>query len=54
MPLKWNLILHGTGAPHIKPEEVTAFIESLRRGTVDWQMIYYGNAVLSFVIRKPG
>lgn len=38
------LILHGADDPTIKPEDITALQEGLRKAKVDWQMVYYGGA----------
>lgn len=46
------LVLHGADDPHVPPEETAAFMEEMRKGNVDWQMIYYGEAVHSFT--HPG
>lgn len=46
------LILHGADDPFIKPADIEAFQESLRKAKADWQMIYYGNAVHAFT--NPG
>ncbi len=42
------LICHGADDPFVKKEDVEAFQQELRDAKVDWQMIYYGNAVHSF------
>lgn len=42
------LILHGADDPYVKEEEVKSFQEEMRRAGVDWQMIFYGDAVHSF------
>ncbi len=42
------LILHGADDPFVKKEDIEAFQNELRAGKVDWQMIYYGNAVHAF------
>lgn len=42
------LILHGADDPFIKEEEIKSFQEEMRRAGVDWQMIFYGDAVHSF------
>jgi dienelactone hydrolase len=46
------LALHGADDPYVPPKEVGAFIEEMRNGGVDWQMVFYGDAVHSFT--KPG
>jgi dienelactone hydrolase len=42
------LILHGADDLSVKPETITALQSALRKGHVDWQMIYYGGAVHGF------
>ncbi len=42
------LILHGADDPFVKKDEIDAFQNELRAAKVDWQMIYYGNAVHAF------
>jgi len=48
------LVLHGADDPHVKAEEIAAFQEGLRQAGVDWQMIYYGDAVHSFTNPDAG
>jgi len=45
------LALHGADDPFVPPAEVAAFQDEMRKGGVDWQMIFYGDAVHSFT--KP-
>jgi dienelactone hydrolase len=42
------LVCHGAEDPVVKQEAVDTFMAELRRDKVDWQLIYYGNAVHSF------
>lgn len=42
------LTLHGADDPFVKPEEVLAFQEEMRKGSVDWYFVSYGNTVHSF------
>jgi len=42
------LALHGGDDPFVKPEEVLAFQDEMRKGGVDWYFVSYGNAVHSF------
>lgn len=42
------LALHGADDPFVKPEEVLAFQDEMRKGGVDWYFVSYGNAVHSF------
>lgn len=42
------LALHGGDDPFVKPDEVLAFQDEMRKGGVDWYFVSYGNAVHSF------
>jgi dienelactone hydrolase len=42
------LILHGADDPFVNKADIEAFQNELRSSKVDWQMIYYGNAVHAF------
>lgn len=42
------LVLHGADDPHVKPEDLAAFQEGMRRAKADWQMVLFGGAVHSF------
>ncbi|MFA5553701.1 MAG: dienelactone hydrolase family protein [Phycisphaerae bacterium] len=42
------LVLHGADDPYVPKEQIAAFEKEMRDAKVDWQMIYYGNAVHSF------
>ena len=46
------LVLHGADDPFNPPAQIAAFQEEMRKGGVDWQMVYYGGAVHSFT--NPG
>jgi len=48
------LVLHGADDPFVKPEEIAAFQAEMRKGNVDWQMVYYGDAVHSFSQPQAG
>jgi dienelactone hydrolase len=48
------LALHGADDPFVKPEEVVAFEEEMRKGGVDWEVIKYGDAVHSFTNPQAG
>ncbi|MGC8659891.1 MAG: dienelactone hydrolase family protein [Desulfomonilaceae bacterium] len=48
------LILHGADDPLVPPKDIAAFQEEMRKGKVDWQMIYYGDAVHSFTQKQAG
>lgn len=42
------LVLHGADDPYVSQEEIDGFMKEMRDAKVDWQMVYYGNAVHSF------
>jgi dienelactone hydrolase len=42
------LVCHGADDPLVKKEAIDAVMTELRRDKVDWQVIFYGNAVHSF------
>jgi dienelactone hydrolase len=48
------LALHGADDPFVKPEEVAAFEEEMRKGGVDWEVVKYGDAVHSFTNPQAG
>ncbi|MGO9567421.1 MAG: dienelactone hydrolase family protein [Desulfomonilaceae bacterium] len=48
------LVLHGADDPFNKAADIAAFQEEMRKGNVDWQMIYYGDAVHSFTQPQAG
>ena len=48
------LVLHGADDPFVKPAEVAAFQEEMRGNKIDWQMVYYGDAVHSFTRPDAG
>jgi dienelactone hydrolase len=48
------LVLHGADDPNVPAEEVAAFQDEMRQANVDWQMVFYGNAVHSFTNPKSG
>ncbi len=48
------LVLHGANDPAVKAADIAAFQEELPNGNVDWQMIYYGDAVHSFTKPQGG
>ncbi len=43
------LVLHGADDPHVKAEDIAAFQEAMRRGGIDWQMIFFGGAVHAYM-----
>jgi len=48
------LALHGADDPHVPPQQVAAFLDEMRKGGVDWQMVFYGGAVHSFTNPDSG
>jgi len=48
------LVLHGADDPHVPMKQVTDFQEEMRKGGVDWQMVFYGGAVHSFTNPAAG
>jgi dienelactone hydrolase len=42
------LALHGADDPFVPSEQVAAFQDEMRKGGVDWQMVFYGGALHSF------
>ena len=48
------LVLHGADDPLVPLKDILAFKDELRNAGVDWQMIYYGDAVHSFTQKGAG
>ncbi len=48
------LVLHGADDPFVKPADIAAFQEEMRGNKVDWQMVWYGDAVHSFTRPDSG
>ncbi len=48
------LVLHGADDPHVKAEDIAAFQEAMRKGGIDWQMVYFGNAVHGYMNPENG
>jgi dienelactone hydrolase len=48
------LVLHGADDPLVPAQEMLAFIEEMRQGKVDWQMVLYGSAVHAFTNPESG
>ena len=48
------LVLHGADDPFVKQADVTAFMDEMRKGGVDWQLVQYGGAVHSFTDMRAG
>ncbi len=48
------LILHGADDPFVKEEDIAAMKKEFNDAKVDWQMVYYADAVHSFTQEKAG
>ena len=48
------LVLHGADDPFVKPADIAAFQDEMRAAKIDWQMVYYGDAVHSFTQKGAG
>ncbi|MGA8571747.1 MAG: dienelactone hydrolase family protein [Desulfobaccales bacterium] len=48
------LVLHGADDPHVSGESIAAFQEAMRKGGIDWQMVYFGGAVHAFTNPAAG
>ena len=48
------LVCHGADDPYESVEEISAFQKEMREAKIDWQMIYYANAVHSFTNPEAG
>ena len=48
------LVLHGADDPHVKAEDIAAFEKAMRQGGLDWQLVYFGNAVHTFTNPAAG
>lgn len=48
------LVMHGADDGFIKPEQIAAFQEEMRRSGADWQMIMFGDAVHGFTVPEAG
>ncbi len=48
------LVLHGADDPFVKQEEVKAFMDEMRAGGVDWQLVQYSGAVHAFTDPRAG
>ena len=48
------LVLHGADDPFVKPSDVAAFEDEMRKAAVDWQIVFYANAVHSFTNPAAG
>lgn len=48
------LVLHGADDPHVSAADIAAFQDAMRKGGVDWQMVFYGGAVHTFTNPAAG
>jgi len=48
------LVLHGADDPYVKQADVTAFMDEMRKGGVDWEVVQYSGAVHAFTIKAAG
>ena len=48
------LVLHGADDPFVPKESIDAFQQEMRNAGVDWQMVYYSNAVHAFTNPASG
>jgi dienelactone hydrolase len=48
------LVLHGADDPHVKAEDIAAFQQAMRQGGIDWQMVYFGDAVHAYMNPAAG
>ena len=48
------LVLHGADDPRVKVEDIAAFQEAMRKGNIDWQMVYFGDAVHAYMNPEAG
>jgi len=48
------LVLHGADDPHVSAADIAAFQNAMRQGGLDWQMVFFGNAVHTFTNPAAG
>jgi dienelactone hydrolase len=48
------LALHGADDPYVPQEQLVAFVEEMRKGGVNWEIVAYGGAVHSFTNPDAG
>ncbi|MFN4149786.1 MAG: dienelactone hydrolase family protein [Candidatus Sericytochromatia bacterium] len=48
------LVLHGADDPFVPAKDITDFQNEMRNNKVDWQMVYYGDAVHAFSLTEAG
>ena len=48
------LVLHGADDPYVKQADVTAFMDEMRKGGVDWELVQYSGAVHAFTVKGAG
>ncbi len=48
------LVLHGADDPYVKQADVSAFMDEMRKGGVNWELVQYSGAVHAFTIKREG
>jgi dienelactone hydrolase len=48
------LVLHGADDPFVKQDEVRAFIDEMRAGGVNWELVQFSGAVHAFTEKSAG
>lgn len=48
------LVAHGANDPHVKPDELAAFMDEMRKSGADWQLNVYSGAVHTFTNPDAG
>ena len=48
------LVLHGADDPYVKQADVNAFMDEMRKGGVNWELVQYSGAVHAFTIKGAG
>jgi dienelactone hydrolase len=48
------LVLHGADDPYVKQSDVSAFMDEMRKGGVDWELVQYSGAVHAFTVKGAG
>lgn len=48
------LALHGADDPYVPQKEIDSFIQEMKDGKADWQLVYYSGAVHAFTEKEAG
>jgi len=48
------LALHGADDPYVPQKEIDSFMQEMKDGKADWQMVYYSGAVHAFTEKEAG